>query len=236
MDIKKLKKNMETSCTKIVNNNDYLKNKFGKDYSDTDNDSYDGDSDSDDGMSKYSKRNHNIIDKIGNNNSSIRMTNVKKKLNEKKKEMSKKNEHSDTESDSESDDSGSDDSDDESYEYEFQEEFTKCVVNYCKADDMINEYNEKIKELKKIKKECDPEILKHLERLGRNQIEISGGKLIRNEYIDKGKPKEELVKNMIKKNCEKNVSQKIFDEIDKEHAKNKKTRTSLKRTHEKKKK
>ncbi len=227
MDFAKLKKNIEQSCNKIVNNNDYVKDKFGEDLSDTD----------DDMQSMYSKRNSNIIDKIKTDNSSIRINNVNKKLINIKKEIKKDSKKKKDESDSENGDesnSDDDDSDENSYEYEFQDDLQKCVVSYIKADDIIMGYNEKIKDLKKIKKNCEDEILKHLERLGDNSINVSGGKLIKNQYNDKGKPKEDLVKNMIKKNCENTIAQKIFDEIDKEHAKNKKTRTSLKRTHEKK--
>jgi hypothetical protein len=241
MDINKLKKNMEQSCKKIINNNNYIKEKFGKDLSDTDNDSdinSDVDSDIDDGMSKFEKRNSNLISQIANDNSSIRMTNVKNKLKDKKKELKSKKEKDSDISDYESENSDEDDSDsdNESYVYEFQKEFELCVVNYTKADDMINVHKDKMKDLTKIKKECEEEILKHLEKVGINSINVSGGKLIKNQYSDKGKPKEDLVKSMIKKNCENETSQKIFDDIDKEHAKNKKTRTSLKRTHEKTKK
>ena len=99
MDFAKIKKNMEQSCKKIVNNNDYVKEKFGEDLSDTD----------DDMQSMYSKRNSDIINKITNDNSSVRIKNVNKKLINIKKEI--KNENINSNSDSDSDNDSDSDSD-----------------------------------------------------------------------------------------------------------------------------
>ena len=105
---------------------------------------------------------------IINNDDSSR--NSKNSKNSKyQKDQNKKSRFLDEISDSEEDEQEA-----EGPDYEFKDEFREKVVAYVKSDDKIRELQKLMNDQKKVKKDCEEAILRHLERLGENMINISG--------------------------------------------------------------
>ena len=133
-------------------------------------------------------------------------------------------------------DSDSDDGDGEGEKgYELHNEFKDKVVAYIKADDKIRELQNVLKDYRKIKKDSEEGILRHLERLGESMINVTGGKLRKNQYESKAALKKELIKEAL--------SEKIKDVVIVEELLNKmedkrevKINVSIKRTYEREKK
>jgi hypothetical protein len=129
---------------------------------------------------------------------------------------------------------GSDGSDGEEG-YELHNDFKAKVVSYVKADDKIRDLQNQLKDYRKIKKDSEEGILRHLERLGENMINVTGGKLRKNQYESKAALKKELIKETL--------SEKIKDVLIVEELLNKmedkrevKINVSIKRTYEREKK
>lgn len=119
--------------------------------------------------------------------------------------------------------------------YELHNEFKDKVVAYIKADDKIRELQNVLKDYRKIKKDSEEGILRHLERLGESMINVTGGKLRKNQYESKAALKKELIKEAL--------SEKIKDVVVVEELLNKmedkrevKINVSIKRTFEREKK
>ncbi len=119
--------------------------------------------------------------------------------------------------------------------YELHNEFKDKVVAYIKADDKIRELQNVLKDYRKIKKDSEEGILRHLERLGESMINVTGGKLRKNQYESKAALKKELIKEAL--------SEKIKDVVIVEELLNKmedkrevKINVSIKRTYEREKK
>jgi hypothetical protein len=116
-------------------------------------------------------------------------------------------------------------------EYEFKDEFREKVVAYVKSDDKIRELQKLMNDQKKVKKDCEEAILRHLERLGENMINISGGKIRKNQYESRGALKKEFIKESI---LEKIKDPKAVEDIltKMEEKRELKVSISLKRTFE----
>lgn len=134
---------------------------------------------------------------------------------------------------SEESDSGSNSDDEKGYE--LHNEFKDKVIAYIKADDKIRELQNVLKDYRKTKKDSEEGILRHLERLGENMINVTGGKLRKNQYESKAALKKELIKEAL--------SEKIKDVVIVEELLNKmedkrevKINVSIKRTFEREKK
>jgi hypothetical protein len=119
--------------------------------------------------------------------------------------------------------------------YELHNDFKTKVVSYVKADDKIRDLQNQLKDYRKIKKDSEEGILRHLERLGENMINVTGGKLRKNQYESKAALKKELIKETL--------SEKIKDVLIVEELLNKmedkrevKINVSIKRTYEREKK
>lgn len=119
--------------------------------------------------------------------------------------------------------------------YELHNEFKDKVVAYIKADDKIRELQNVLKDYRKIKKDSEEGILRHLERLGESMINVTGGKLRKNQYESKAALKKELIKEAL--------AEKIKDVVIVEELLNKmedkrevKINVSIKRTFEREKK
>jgi hypothetical protein len=133
-------------------------------------------------------------------------------------------------------DDGSSDGDGEGEKgYELHNEFKDKVVAYIKADDKIRELQNVLKDYRKIKKDSEEGILRHLERLGESMINVTGGKLRKNQYESKAALKKELIKEAL--------AEKIKDVVVVEELLNKmedkrevKINVSIKRTFEREKK
>jgi hypothetical protein len=136
--------------------------------------------------------------------------------------------YSSSDSDSENTDAEVDD-----MEYEFQDEFEDKVKQYVKVDDEIRQLQKQIKELNVQKKATEETILKHLERLGENNINITGGKLRINKYESKEGFKEPMVKEVIAdKIKDPKIIEHILEKIEEKRIANAKVQISLKRTYE----
>ena len=100
---------------------------------------------------------------------------------------------------SDSNSSGSSDSEGEENvaDVKVTKEFQENVVKYVKIDDLIKKKQDEIKELKQKKTPCEKHILKFLEDVDENVIEISEGKLRKNKSTTKQKLTEDIMKNAI---------------------------------------
>ena len=144
--------------------------------------------------------------------------------------------HKETEVADQGDDDQGDGEDSDGEEgYELHNDFKAKVVSYVKADDKIRDLQNQLKDYRKIKKDSEEGILRHLERLGENMINVTGGKLRKNQYESKAALKKELIKETL--------SEKIKDVLIVEELLNKmedkrevKINVSIKRTYEREKK
>ena len=147
-------------------------------------------------------------------------------------QSSKKNNSHSSESNSSYD---SDDIEDEAEKINVSKEFEEKVIKYVKLDNLIRKKNAEVKELKEQRKPCEEFILKYLDQIGQNTIDITGGKLRRN----KSETKTSINSDVIKKSLQEKISNpKDVEEILKIMEKNRPLRTSinLKRTSEREKK
>jgi hypothetical protein len=253
---KKIQNDIKKSKAIIIKNDDsvnQIKKNFGNNYDDDI-------SDSDDDNTTYQRRNRNIINKLPDKNNtdniSITSRQDKKKPNknvniiddtkpittikkekEKDKVKGKEKVESDPEPELELEDENEDENEDgdvdSDMEYEFQEEFEDKVKAYVKVDDDIRELQKQIKVLNCEKKVIEEAILKHLERLGENNINITGGKLRINKYESKEGFKEPIVKEVIaNKFKDPKVLETIMEDIEEKRIANAKVQISLKRTYE----
>jgi hypothetical protein len=251
--IQKIQKDLKKSKAIIIKSDDtstHIKEKFGNKYLDDI-----SDSDIDESMS-YRKRNNNIInrlpdknnlnikEKMNGDNLSIKSLSVKKaplrstiKDNIKILEEVEKKEVNEGNGDEDGDVDGDVDEDGDSVEeYEFQEDFENQVKTYVKTDNNIKELQKEIKELNQAKKVAEDSIMKHLERLGETNINITGGKLIVNKYESKGSFKEDIVKEVLSEKIkDPKIVESIFDKIQEIRTENAKMQLGLKRTSGKKK-
>ena len=241
----KLQNDLRKSNPIIINNNDnvsFIKKNLNSKYTEDLSDSGDEIS--------YKNRNINIINKLPSKNNTKTAKNIKKKSNneledelkeleeleELEKSNNKKKSKNNIIKNSDEDDKSSDEnnSEDESkHEYEYTEEFAKKVKQYVKDDDKIRELQLELKKLNTAKKAAEQDILKHLERLGENNINITGGKLRINQYESKESLKEDIIKEAIgEKIKDPKIIENIFNKINEKRTAGKKIQVSLKRTFE----
>jgi hypothetical protein len=164
-----------------------------------------------------------------NNNDNLSKNKDNSSSKYKNKDSNKKNRFIDEISDSEDDDN-----ENEGVDYELKDEFREKVVLYVKSDDRIRELQKLVKDQQKIKKDNEEAILRHLERLGESMINISGGKLRKNQYESKGALKKESIKESI---LERIKDPKVVEEIliKMEDKRETKMNVSIKRTFEREK-
>jgi hypothetical protein len=207
MEDKKVKKiqNDLNNNRKFINNNDeknYDKNKFLDDISESEDESNELNS-------NYGDRNSNKNKDINNNKNKDINSNKDRNKNKDKNEDSSDNEG----------------------EYELNDEFKNKVIAYVKADDKLREIQNSMKDLRKIKKDTEEAILRHLERLGENMINITGGKLRKNQYESKEALKKEFIKEALSDKIKDVVA--VEDLLEKMESKRKlKINVSIKRTFE----
>ena len=240
--IKKIQKDLALSNAKIINNQDNtsdIKKNFNSKYTE---DISDSESDSD--LTSYKNRNIKMISQLPDkNNDKNNNKNTKENKQQEKKNVNKSvsNKKSKSESDSDSDsssqdeksNSGSGSGSDSEHQYEYTEEFKKKVKDYVKNDDRIRELQTELKLLNNAKKNAENEILKHLERLGETNINITGGKLRINQYESKEGLKEDIVKEALSEKIkDPTIIEFIFEKINEKRVANGKVQKSLKRTFE----
>ena len=91
----------------------------------------------------------------------------------------------------------SSDEDNDINEEKITQEFVEFVKSWVKLDDEIREYNDKIKELKKEKKEYETFVLEYMEKIGEKSINITGGKLRQNKSKTKTALKQEVIQGAL---------------------------------------
>lgn len=236
--IQKIQSNLNKSNAKIINNNDntsVIKKNFSSKYTEDISDSEDDD------LVSYKNRNSKMLNDLPSTNSALSKSIKKTKQVKSTKTTSKPSKKTSvTDSDNELDipnpNDGLDDdvSDmDSEAEYEYTEEFKKKVKDYVKNDDRIRELQAELKTLNNAKKTAEMEILKHLERLGESNVNITGGKLRINQYESKEGLKEELIKEALSEKIkDPKIIEFIFEKINEKRVANGKVQKSLKRTFE----
>lgn len=98
------------------------------------------------------------------------------------------------------DDSISDDSDNDEKaidKVKISKEFQENVVKFVKLDDLIRKKQKEICDLKEQKKPCEQFILKFLDQIEENVIEITNGKLRKNKSETKAALSQDVIKNAI---------------------------------------
>ena len=233
--IEKIQSNLNKSNAKIINNNDNtsviqknFSSKYTEDISDSD----------EDDLVSYKNRNNKILNDLPSINSTMSKS-IKKTKQVKSTKTTSKPSKKTTNSDNESNiQEPNDELDDESVmdseaEYEYTEEFKKKVKDYVKNDDRIRELQAELKALNNSKKTAEMEILKHLERLGESNVNITGGKLRINQYESKEGLKEDLIKEALSEKIkDPKIIEFIFEKINEKRVANGKVQKSLKRTFE----
>lgn len=119
--------------------------------------------------------------------------------------------------------------DKEAEQLKVSKEFQENVIKYIKLDDLIRKKEKEMKELKSQRKPCEDFILKYLDKVGENIIEVTGGKLIRNKSETKQKLSNDIIKEAI---ADKIIDPKKVEEIIElmETLRPKNVRVNLKRT------
>ena len=250
--ITKIQNDFTKSNPKIINNNDNIstiKKKFSSKYTEDI-----SDSDNDNDLTSYKNRNLKIVNqlpnkkdiKIKSTKSTKSSSNIQEELDEiakdlnskknnksnKKDESNKKNELELQESNCEQINSENSENSDE-HQYEYTEELKKKVKQYVKNDDRIRELQTELKLLNNAKKISETDILKHLERLGETNINITGGKLRINQYESKEGLKEDIIKEALSEKIkDPKIIEFIFEKINEKRTAGGKVQVSLKRTFE----
>ena len=232
---KNIQNDLNNSKAMVINNNDntsFIQENINSKYTDDI-------SDSDDELSSYRNRNTKLINKLTKKNNKIVDDNVNK---EDKKEIQKNKSNKKEEvqiieeveiDDKETNDEEEEENESDEEDYEYTEELAKKVREYVKDDDRIRELKEELKNLNNGKKKAEGDILKHLERLGESNINITGGKLRVNQYESKSSMKEDIIKKVLgNKIKDPKIIEAIMDDIDAERVNDAKIQISLKRTFE----
>lgn len=226
--IKKIQNDIIYSNAKIINNNDNLsiiKKNFNSKYTEDI-------SDSDEELSSYKNRNLNIINQL-DNKKKTKKKNINEELEEIEKEINNNIKINNNVKINNELTDNSDKSCNESVEYEYTNELKNKVKEYVKNDDRIRELQTELKTLNNAKKTVEADILKHLERLGETNINITGGKLRINQYESKEGLKEDIVKEALgEKIKDPKIIETIFDKINEKRTAGSKVQVSLKRTFE----
>jgi hypothetical protein len=230
--IQKIQSDLNRSNAKIINNNDntsMIQKNFSSKYTEDISDSEDDD------LVSYKNRNNKILNDLPSTNSALSKS-IKKTKQVKSTKVVSKSKEKTSKSDNESEIPNPDDEFDESNSeagYEYTEEFKKKVKDYVKNDDRIRELQTELKVLNGSKKNAEIEILKHLERLGESNVNITGGKLRINQYESKEGLKEDLIKEALSEKIkDPKIIEFIFDKINEKRIANGKVQKSLKRTFE----
>jgi hypothetical protein len=234
--IKKIQSDLSKSNPKVINNTDntsVIQKNFSSKYTEDISDSDEED------LTSYKNRNNKIINNLPNKNIKQKKTVKSSKQNKSEKsttdiqyESEEIIEDKDKDNDNKEKNSENELSDSE-HEYEYTDEFKKKVKDYVKNDDRIRDLQNELKILNTAKKTAEMEILKHLERLGESNINITGGKLRINQYESKEGLKEDLIKEALSEKIkDPKIIEFIFEKINEKRIANGKVQKSLKRTFE----
>jgi hypothetical protein len=245
--IKKIQSDFIKSNPKIINNDDNIstiQKKFSSKYTEDISDS------EDDELTSYKNRNIKMINNLPNFNNINKTVKKKKSLISDNFEDIEDNIINNNDNINDNNDNNNNENnnnnvnnnnvnneleidEDSEHQYEYSEEFKKKVKEYVKNDDRIRELQTELKLLNGAKKNSEIEILKHLERLGESNVNITGGKLRINQYESKEGLKEELIKEALSEKIkDPTIIEFIFEKINEKRIANGKVQKSIKRTFE----
>lgn len=124
--------------------------------------------------------------------------------------------------------SDSDDIEQEAEQIKITKDFQENVIKFVKIDDLIKKKQSEITELKSQKKPCEENIIKYLDEIDENVIEITNGKLRKNKSETKVALNKEIIKNAINNQIQDPlIVEQILKIMDNRP---KKVRTNIKRT------
>jgi len=238
--IRKIQHDLEKSNPKIISNIDNestIKKTFSSKYTEDISDSEDED------LTSYKNRNLNIVNQLTNkktknqiekNTVKVKSSKSSKTIDEELEQLENELESNKNNKDTKNNNNSSDhDESEDDHQYEYTEELKKKVVQYVKNDDRIRELQTELKTLNNAKKAAENDILKHLERLGETNINITGGKLRINQYESKEGLKEDIIKEALSEKIkDPKIIEFIFEKINEKRSAGGKVQVSLKRTFE----
>jgi len=139
--------------------------------------------------------------------------------------MSSNSNNSDAGSNGSNKSNGSNNDDEVAVSKEFQEN----VIKFVKIDDLMRKKQNELSELRKQRKPCEDFILKYLDQIGEQVIEINSGKLRKNKSETKIPLNLDIIKEAIEGEIkDPKIVQKILESMDELRPKN--VRVNLKRT------
>jgi len=104
----------------------------------------------------------------------------------------------------------------EAKKIQITKEFRESVLKYVKIDDLIRKKQAEILELKNLKKPCEEYIIKYLDELDENIVELNDGKLVKNKVEQKVPLNQEIIKKAITDSVQDpDVVKIILDKMDK---------------------
>jgi hypothetical protein len=122
----------------------------------------------------------------------------------------------DLDDDNASHDEDDEDDKDDADEKEIDPEFTENVIKYIRFDDIIRDKKKEIKDITKLKQNCEKYILTKLEEYGENKIEFNQGKIIKKDVVSKGSIKPDYIKTALTAtSIHSDVVDKIIEMIEK---------------------
>lgn len=137
-------------------------------------------------------------------------------------------------SDEENSNSVEGDEDDELGDVKVTKDFKENVIKFVKLDELIKKKQEEITELKSKKNENEEYILKYLDTIGENTIDITDGKLKKNKSETKTTPNIDCFYEVLDSNIKDDeLKKKIKEELEKKRQL--KVNVNLKRINTKKK-
>ena len=118
--------------------------------------------------------------------------------------------------------------DKEAQQVQISKQFQEYVVKFVKLDDLIRKKQNEITELKSQRKPCETYILKYLDEINENVIDITNGKLRKNKAETKVPLSQEIIKHaIIQKVKDPTMVEEIIKLMDKRPTS---VRVNLKRT------
>lgn len=131
--------------------------------------------------------------------------------------------------DSENDNQNDDDEKDTIDQIKVSKEFQENVIKFVKLDDLMRKKQQEMAEIREQRKPCEQYILKYLDNVNENVIDITNGKLRKNKSETKSALSQDIMKNAISAKVQ---DPKIVEEILKlmEEKRPLNTHVNLKRT------
>lgn len=125
--------------------------------------------------------------------------------------------------------------DDNAEDLKISKEFQENVIKFTKIDDLMRQKQKELTELRNQRKPCEEFIIKYLDQIDEQVIEISNGKLRKNKSETKVPINQDIIKEAIEtKVKDPKIVSEIIEAMDELRPKN--VRVNLKRTYAREKK